>query len=104
MNDYEEKYREIIDIILIELNEVGLIRSINKKGCEILGYEKSELIGQNLSDISFSNNIKYVLGNLYQELMGGKLESLKSIETPIITKNGEEKIIYWHFTNLVDLK
>ncbi|MHA1719233.1 MAG: PAS domain S-box protein [Promethearchaeota archaeon] len=104
MNDYEEKYSEIIDIILIELNEVGLIRSINKKGCEILGYEKSELIGQNLSDISFSNNIQNELNNLYQELMGGKLESLKSIETPIITKNGEEKIIYWHFTDLVDKK
>ncbi|HEY3251928.1 MAG TPA: PAS domain S-box protein, partial [Ignavibacteria bacterium] len=41
------KYLEIAGVMIIVLDEDGSVKVINKKGCEILGYEKKEILGKN---------------------------------------------------------
>ena len=55
----EEKYRRIIDNVqlgLLEVDDHEVIKHANKPFCDILGYERQELIGKVASDLFFGNN------------------------------------------------
>ncbi len=102
MTEQEKKYIEIIDTIVIALDNKGEITFLNKKGYEILGYKEGELIGKNWFETFIPNNIKTDVYDVYKKLMKGDIEPVKYYENPIITKNGQEKIIYWKNTFLSD--
>jgi rubredoxin len=45
-----QKYLDISEVMFLVLDTNGKIKSINKKGCEILGYKQEELIGKDWFD------------------------------------------------------
>ena len=45
--DNVQKLFDIASVILISLNADQTVSLINKKGCDVLGYEYSEIIGKN---------------------------------------------------------
>ena len=45
-----QTFLDIAGVILIVLNADQTVSLINKKGCEVLGYESSEIIGKNWFD------------------------------------------------------
>ena len=100
--EQEKKYIEIIDTIVIALDNKGKITFLNKSGYKILGYKEGELIGKNWFETFIPNNIKTDVYDVYKKLMKGDIEPVKYYENPIITKNGQEKIIYWKNTFLTD--
>jgi PAS domain S-box-containing protein len=48
MNHAEtQNYLDIANVIFVIINPDQTIRLINKKGCEVLGFSETELIGKN---------------------------------------------------------
>ncbi len=78
------------------------VNLINKKGCEILGYREDEIIGQDFIDNFLPERIKTEIKGIFNILIAGKIEPVEHVENPIITKNGQEKLIAWHNTVLRD--
>ena len=48
--DKLQKYLDIAEVVFLILNPAGEITMINQKGCEILGYDEEEILGNSIMD------------------------------------------------------
>ncbi|MFW9988221.1 MAG: PAS domain S-box protein [Candidatus Odinarchaeota archaeon] len=95
-------YLDLVGVIIIALNQKGEITILNKKGNEILEYEDGELIGLNWFDKCIPSRFRAKVFKVFQKIMHGEKELVEFFENPVLTKNGEEKIIAWHNTIIYD--
>ena len=100
--DKSQQYLDVMGTILIALDTEGRVVLINKKGCEVLGYEEKEVVGKVWFDhfLPKDNSQKYKI--LYEQLMDGDLEVYEEDENFVITKTGKRKIVSWHNSILSD--
>jgi PAS domain S-box-containing protein len=97
------KYLEIASVMMCALNSTGEITRINRKGLDILGYkEEEELLGKNWFDVSLPKNIVAEVKGVFAQIMTGIIEPVEYYENPVLTKNGEERIIAFHNSTLQD--
>ncbi|NWG04377.1 MAG: PAS domain S-box protein [Syntrophaceae bacterium] len=86
---FRKQFEEALDAIFIANAETGILVDCNRAACELVGWEKSELIGRHQRDLhpagetgeEFSRTFKQHL----QEREG------RVLETQVITKSGEIK-------------
>ena len=97
-----EKYLNLVNVIIVALDREGNITLINKKGNKILEYEEGELIGKNWFKTCLPKNLKNDVFKVFKQLIKGELEPVEFYENPVLTKNGEERIIAWHNALLYD--
>lgn len=97
-----QKYLEIAGVILLVIDSNQKVSLINKKGCEVLGYDQQEIIGKNWFDNFFPARIKNEVRGIFNKLMEGKIEPVEYVEGIVLTKSGEERIISWHNTIIKD--
>ena len=102
--DLAQHYLNIVGVIIIILDENGNIGLINKRGCEILGYKKEELIGKNWFDTFIVDSEKEEVKRVFKDLMAGNIEPFEEYENLVKTRNHGIRIIHWHSTILKDSK
>ncbi len=90
-----ELYLNLVNVILVALDRVGIITLLNKKGYEILEYEEGELIGKNWFETCLPPHDRERVYDYFKKLMNGELEIVEFYENPVFTKNGDEKLIAW---------
>jgi PAS domain S-box-containing protein len=95
-------YLDISACIILVLNSDGVIELVNKKGCEILGYDEEQLIGKNWFDNFIPKENKEEIKSVFRKLMAGEIEPVEYYENLNLTKNGIEKIIAWYNNILKD--
>ena len=96
-----QRYLDIADIIIMVINNDREVEEINQRGCEILGYDKEEIIGKNWFENFVPERVrKDLLEEIHKPLKNGRVEEEKKYENPILTKDGEERIISWKNTLL----
>lgn len=91
-----QQYLDTAEIMLIALDTNEKVTLVNPKGCEILGYPKEEILGENWFEkflhVDDIQNVKKV----YTQIMSGDIEQVKYYENPIIRKDGSVRLIAWH--------
>ncbi|MFC2157591.1 PAS domain S-box protein [Acidobacteriota bacterium] len=97
-----QQYLNIAGVIIVAINDKGNVILINRKGCEVLGYREEEISGKNWFDMCATESDREERKNTFHNVMGGKQEEIKDYENWILTKSGEERIIAWHNTTLLD--
>jgi len=101
--NYAGKYLDIVGSIVLALDTKGKVTLLNKKGYEVLGYKIGELEGKDWIQTCLPEesrqDLKNVLGNAFK-----KNKIPEYYENPIITKNGEKRIISWHNSLVTDNK
>ena len=97
-----QQYLNIAGVIIVAINKEGIVTLINKKGCEVLGYEEKELLGKNWYDLCVPERFRQERKSDFENLMAGKAEMVEDYENIILTKSGEERIIAWHNTLITD--
>lgn len=103
--DQAQKYLDIAGVMLASINKNGNIVIINKKGCEILGYDSAlELVGKNWLDLFLPEKNREEIKNVFSEHMSGNAKVFEYYENPVVTKSGEERIIGFNNTVLIDEK
>jgi len=100
--DKAQNYLDVAAVMIIALNKKGEITLINRKGCEILGYEEEEVIGKQWFDNFIPESIRKISLKGFKKIINGKYNISEYIENPLITKTGEERIIAWHNVLLKD--
>lgn len=100
--DRAQKYLDIAGVIFIVINENEEVTLINEKGCEILGYRQSEVLGKNWFFNFLPKDIQNQVRSVFVKLMRGEVENMGYFENVVLTKSGEERIIAWHNTILKD--
>ncbi|UCE67481.1 MAG: PAS domain-containing protein [Candidatus Zixiibacteriota bacterium] len=102
-DDMTQQYLDVVHTMIVKLDSSGKITQINKRGCEILGYEEQEIIGKNWFDKFLPKYFGPEVKKVFKELMAGDLKAHRFFENPVITKDGEERLIAWHNIILKDL-
>ncbi len=103
---YREKiiaqtYLDIAGVVLVAINRDLTISLINRKGIEIVGYSEDEIIGKSFIDF-IPERFKVELTNIAIQIILGENEQFEYYEGPILTKNGEERLISWHIAVIRD--
>ncbi len=97
-----EELFNLINAIILVLDAKGKIQFINRKGSEILGYKKEELIGKNWFNLCVPKEKVNEVKSVHGCNISGKIK--ESYENLIITKSNEKKVISWVNTILKDEK
>jgi PAS domain S-box-containing protein len=90
--DCAQRYLNVLDVILLGLDLEGRITLINRKGCATLGREEHELLGQNWFDTCLPPGTRQEVRTCFQNFLAG---DTASIECPVLTNSGEERMIGW---------
>ena len=102
--DRAERYLNIAGVMLVTVDIDENITLINKKGCEILGYGKGELIGRNCFDTLVPQRVRDEVRGVFRRLMAGDVAPVEYHENPLLRKDGEERIISFHNAIIKDAR
>ncbi|MHA2232658.1 MAG: PAS domain S-box protein [Candidatus Hodarchaeales archaeon] len=97
-----QKYLDIASVILVALDRDGIVTMINRKGCAVLGYSEEEIVGKEWFETFLPERMHEETRAVFSKLMEGKFEPVEYFENPVITKNGDERLIAWHNTVLIE--
>jgi PAS domain-containing protein len=75
--DRAQRYLEIAGVILAVLNPDQTLQLINRKGCEVLGYEAIEIIGTNWFDSFVPERDRERTRAVFIELISGNIDSIE---------------------------
>jgi len=89
-----ELYLNLAGVVIVAINEKGIITLINKKGYEVLEYEEGELIGKNWFETCVPTNLKDQVFEVFKKLIKGELEPVEYFENPIITKKAKKRLLH----------
>ncbi len=100
--DNSQSILDIAGVIFIGIDTEGNINLANKKACEILGYSENEILGKNWFDNFLSEETKLKVQTISKKILSGENDNSKYFENYILTKSGEERLIHWHNTPILD--
>jgi PAS domain S-box-containing protein len=87
-----QRYLDTAEVILLALDTAGHVTLINRKGCDILGWSQSELLGRDWIDTCLPERLRPEFRLKLQNVINGGLET---VENPVLTRSGEERTIEW---------
>jgi len=88
--------------MFVVIDKNGKVSYINKMGCEILRYEKKQILGRDWFDQVIPKKIRSEARSLFKKSMTRATEQAGYHEIPVQTGDGQEIIIAWHHTLLRD--
>ena len=91
--DKLKKYFETTEAIVLRLDKTGQVKEINQSGCEILEYQKSEIIGKNWFDNFIKEQKIEETKRMFKEMIENK--KLIDRENKVITKLNQTRDIFW---------
>lgn len=91
-----QQYLDIAGVIMLVINADQTVALINKKGCEVLGFQGREIIGKKWFDTFVPERFRGEVKKVFTKLMSGELTPVEYHENPVLAKNGEERLIAWH--------
>ncbi len=98
--DKAQQYLDIAGAIIIALDLTGAITLINKRGCQVLGYEEEEILGKNwIDEIIHPDQWDRARGK-FTRVLADQSATPVFMEYVVITKSGQERDITWISTTL----
>lgn len=100
--DRAQLYLDVVGVLVVALNVEGLVVLINRKGCELLGYREDELLSKNWFDVCVQKEIREEAKGFFEKLLTAVGSPVKYHETPVLTKDGEERVIAFNYSLIRD--
>jgi PAS domain S-box-containing protein len=91
-----QDYLDIAGVIIVVIRPDETVELINKKGCEVLGYQKEEIIGKNWYDNFVPADEREECRTYFARMLATDAHPLEYYENALLTKNNEIRIIQWH--------
>ncbi len=101
----EETWRrfDFLPAMVVIINSLEEITSINRAGCEILGYKRSELIGRNWFDLCLPEDVREEVRRIFGELMADQTDLTEFYVNDVISSKGLRISIHWHNSLVTDM-
>ncbi len=100
--DKARRYLDIVADLVVSLDREGRITLINRAGCQILGYNDSELIGKHWFTTCLPARFHREARARFRQVIAGEKPIIAYHQNHILTRTGEERLIAWHNTLLTD--
>jgi two-component system cell cycle sensor histidine kinase/response regulator CckA len=91
-----ETYLNLAGVIMVAIDSHGIVTLINKKGCEILGYDEADVLGKDWFQNFVPERIARIVKPVSEQLLRGEIEPIEFFENPVLTRSGKERLIAWH--------
>ena len=102
--DKVQTYLDVAAVMMVAIDCEGRVGLINKKGCQILGYDENEILAKNWFDNFLPKSVRDEVKDIFDKVSTGQADEPEYYENPVLTKNGDERLIAWHNTILRDDK
>ncbi len=93
--DRAQRYLDTAAVILLALDIHGKITLVNHYACSVLEWTAHELLGRNWVETCLPARLRRVLSEKFDNLLNG---DLSIVESPVLSKSGEERLIAWRHT------
>ncbi|MBN1427641.1 MAG: PAS domain S-box protein [Anaerolineae bacterium] len=97
-----QKYLDIAGVMLIALDQNGHVTLVNREGCQIMGYQSDDLLGENWFEHCLPPETRDKACSEFLELVTGGNGGVEYYENPVLTKQGDRRLIAWHSTVLTN--
>src|SRR5579862_1906854 len=97
--DRAQRYLDTAEVILLALDLEGRITQVNRYGCALLGWTAEELVGRDWIDLCVPVRLRDSRRTEFHHRLGG---NLSIVESPVLTRPGEERLIEWRNTLMRD--
>ncbi|MBI2835660.1 MAG: PAS domain S-box protein [Acidobacteria bacterium] len=95
-----ENYLEIAGVMILALAPDETVALINRKGCDVLGRARQDIVGHNWFDRFVASSVREDVRERFRRFLREPAGQTDTFENPIITASGEERLIAWHSTTL----
>ena len=93
--DRAQSYLDLAQVMLVAIDRAGRIALINRKGCAILGYTETELLGRDWFEQCVPERQRDRARATLQAALSGDAAPPAYVEDHIVSHNGELKLIAW---------
>ncbi len=100
--DRANGYLEAVQTILLALDPEGRVTLINRKGCEVLGLEESDLLGKNWFDYALPPEERAGSSARFKQFLASGTEKPYYSESHIQISNGRRRLIAWRYVAVAD--
>ena len=99
-----QKYLDIAGVMIVIVDLDMKVLVINKKACEVIGYEEKEVMGKNAIDIFIPEDIRPEVKTYINKLIADNIDKIESTKFNdiVLTKNGQRRTIAWDLVFLKD--
>jgi diguanylate cyclase (GGDEF)-like protein/PAS domain S-box-containing protein len=102
--DTFQKYLDISPYMMVVINTEGKITLVNKMACKILGYTEEELLGKDWFSTCLPSEIQEEVRSVFKKIIQGDVKPVEFYENPVVTKDGELRLIAWHNSIVTDVQ
>ncbi len=95
VQNQSQYFLDVSGSFIVGIDTQFKITLINKTGSELLGYSINEIIGKNWLERFIPDSFQETTRQVLEKLFYHDTEPLIYFETPIITRNREERLIGW---------
>jgi len=100
--DRAQSYLDLAEVMLLAVDPEGRITLINRKGCEILGYPESELVGRDWFDLCLQDTQRDASRRLLARMLANDTQVPRYAEDSVVARDGSTKLIAWRSTVVRD--
>ncbi len=97
-----QQYLDVANTLIVVIDRRHQIALVNNKGSEILGYSEEALLGKDWFDLCIDAAARDKLRFVFDRMMSGEKINLDYFENPIVTKDGQHRLIAFRNTLLTD--
>ncbi len=98
-----ERYLELAEIVFVALDALGRVTMVNRKGCELLGRSREEILGRDWFEEFLPEGSRDEVRSVFYRLMAGELTpDAEFHENPVVDSSGRLRTIAWRNTILRD--
>ena len=101
INKKVQSYLDIAQVLIMALDNNKNVIMINQKGADMVGYKKEDIIGKNWIENFIPKRIKENINKVGDNVTKQK-EVHTEYENYILTKSGEERLLLWKNSKLLD--
>ena len=101
-NGWQDTYLDVVEVMIVVIDKNHNVELINRKGCQVLGYPRQDIVGKNWFDTFFPEGIRKQVRTVFAQLVSGESKPVEYYENPIINAQGQERMIAWHNSLLHD--
>jgi PAS domain S-box-containing protein len=101
--DRAQRYLQVAEVMILVLDEQGVIRTINRRGVEILGHASdAALVGRDWFEVAIPAADRAGMRAAFARIIAGEVEALAAYENPVLRADGTERLVAWRNTLLRD--
>jgi PAS domain S-box-containing protein len=100
--DRAKQYLSIARVTIVALDCQGRVTLINRRGCELLGYQEEEFTGRDFFGLCVPERFRPEAKRVFSGLMDGSIEAENPDEIRLMVKGGAERTIAWQHITLRD--